>query len=202
MRKTVTYPSFLVVGFLVAMIFVTAQNYTQLGVAVALYMLLAYFALKIFPRKAWKTPTIAIQSETKSARKAESVEITDIDKRAFLKLIGAAGISFFLFSLIGRRMPGFLGGAQGVGNGTTTIQDGDGKTISPAERQPTDGYKISEIDDDVITYYGFINKDGAWLIMKEDTDGSSFRYAKGDGGFPSNWTRRENLKYDYFYNVF
>lgn len=201
MRKTVTYPSFVIVSFLVILIFVTAQSYTQLGVAVVLYILLAYFALKIFPRKAWKTPVIAIQSAAKSARKAEPVEVTDIDKRAFLKLIGAAGISFFFFSLIGRRVPGFMGGTT-TGNGVTMLQDPGGNTINPAQHHPTDGYKIAEIDDDATTYYGFTNKDGAWLIMKEDTDTSSFRYAKGDSSFPTGWSRRERLSYDYFYNVF
>ena len=118
------------------------------------------------------------------------MEVADIDKRAFLKLIGATGISFFLFSLLGRRVEvPFFGRA--VESGT-----------NPVEGQPTDGYKISEIDDNTITYYGFTNKDGAWLIMREDTEASSFRYVKGDLEFSGNWSNRENLKYDYFHEVF
>lgn len=67
---------------------------------------------------------------------------------------------------------------------------------------PSEGYRISEIDEnDSVTYYGFTNKDGAWYIVKEDTNGS-FRYAKGEKEFANNWETRRDLKYDYFYNTF
>lgn len=210
MRKTLTYPSFVIASLLVILIFVTAKTYTQLGIAVLLYLPLAFFALKVFPRKAWRKglsiefPAIKPAQKTEVQKvevKKERVEIADIDKRAFLKLIGAAGLSFFIFSLINRRADALFFGRAG-GSGTTTTQDSTGKIIDPAERQPTDGYKISEVDDNVITYYGFINKDGAWFIMREDTDTRSFRYAKGDSRFPTNWSKREQLKYDYFHNTF
>lgn len=127
--------------------------------------------------------------------------IADSDKRAFLKLIGFAGVSFFLYSIFSRRsgVPLLNGDA---GPKVTGPEDTAGKKIHPAETHPTDGYRIAEIDDDAISYYGFTNKDGGWIIMREDTDTTSFRYTKGDTGFPDSWSNRERLKYDYYYNVF
>jgi len=145
-------------------------------------------------------PTEKVEVETaKSIR--EEVGIADIDKRAFLKLIGGVGISLFLFSIFNKKAEGLLFKSLPA-SGTTSLLDTDGNKINPAERQPMDGYKISEIDDNEITFYGFTDKNGAWLIMREDTDTGSFRYVKGASNFPGNWTNRENLAYDYFHNVF
>lgn len=209
MRKTLTYSSFIIASLVVIIAFVTATTYTQLAIAIVLYPLLAYFAFKILPRKTWKAPVVTIQLPVKPAQKVETevvkskgqdVSITDIDKRAFLKMIGAAGISLFLYSIFIKRAEGlFFGSASGPG--TVSIKDTADHKIDPAERQPTDGYRISEIAEDDITFYGFTNKDGAWFIMREDVEGS-FRYTKGDAGFSTNWSRREKLKYDYFSNVF
>ncbi|MCS7092122.1 MAG: hypothetical protein NZM26_02115, partial [Patescibacteria group bacterium] len=82
------------------------------------------------------------------------------------------------------------------------IGDTTGRTIDPAEKQPMDGFRISEIDDGTITYYGYTNKDGAWIIIREDTENNSFRYIKGDSNFKENWDKRAWLDYDYYYNVF
>lgn len=209
MRKTLTYSSIAIASLLVALVFVTSKTYTQLGVAVLLYPTLVYFVFKVFPRKRWRTPTITVRIpsvqkvETETAKPTrEHVDVADIDKRAFLKLIGAAGISFFLFSLFSKRaeVPFF---GKLAGTATTALTDIAGNKIDPAERQPMDGYQISEIDDNhAIAYYGFTNKKGEWLIMRQDTDTTSFRYSKGDSGFPGNWNNREQLRYDYFYNVF
>lgn len=203
MRKTLTYSSFVIVSLVVVAIFLTATTYTQLGIAIILYPLLVYFAFKLFPRKSLKAPIITVELPAKNepAPKLEPVEVSDIDKRAFLKLIGAAGISLFLFSLLGRRgESAFFGKA--IGTGTVSLEDKNGNKINPAERQPTDGYRISEIDDSTIAYYGFTNKDGAWFIMKEDSGSGSFRYANGVSDFPRNWANHEKLDYDHFYNVF
>jgi hypothetical protein len=114
-------------------------------------------------------------------------------------MLGAAGISYFLFSIFSKRSGPLL---FGKGSETSILKDGDGNKIDPAERQPTDGYRISEIDDNYTSYYGFTDKDGAWYIMKEDPDDGSFRYIKGKTSFDNNWASRENLNYDYFHNVF
>jgi len=202
MRKTLTYSSFITANIIVILAFVTATTYIQLGIAVLLYPLLAYFAFKLLPRKAEKAPVITLRLPAKPARKTkaqtaqaekERVAITDLDKRAFLKLIGGAGLSFFLFSLLGRRVETLLFGQ--------TQKSATAPTGS-AQPSPTEGYRISEIDDgDSVTYYGFINNSGGWFVMKEDQEGS-FRYAKGDLNFPNAWARRTHLKYDYFHNLF
>jgi hypothetical protein len=220
MRKSITYTTFFVAGVFVVFVFVTAKSYTQLGLAVVLYLPLAYFALQLFPRKARSTPIVSdnplpntfsasiekLEETDTTNNVSGSVDIADIDKRAFLKMVGAAGLSFFVFSLLSRKAESlFLGGGSSrppSGPTTTTIQDVDGTKIDPAQRQPTDGYRISEIDDNIITYYGFTNKDEAWIIMREDTNTNSFRYIKGDSDFPRNWQNREHLNYDYFHNVF
>jgi uncharacterized membrane protein len=210
MRKTITYSSFVIASLAVVVAFVTARSYIQLAIAALLYPLLVYFAFKVLPHKIWKAPVITIRYPLKSAKKVEeetaktkreAVEIADVDKRTFLKLVGATGLSFFLFSLLGQRVESLLFG-RAIESGITGL----GKTANGTDAAgalPTSGYRISEIDDsDDTTYYGFINADNGWFIMKEDSETSSFRYAKGDSNFPSNWDSRENLKYDYFYNVF
>lgn len=204
MRKVLTYLGFIIASLIIILVFVTAQTYTQLVVAIVLYIPFAYFTLRIFPRKNWKAKVASIELPTKSApkreTKEESVEIADIDKRAFLKLVGATGLSFFVFSLLGQGVQSLLFG-RALGPGISTPESIPAGGTS-AQALPMEGYKISEIDEGSITYYGFINKDGGWLIMKEDMDTSSFRYAKGDLNFPASWAKRENLKYDYFYKLF
>lgn len=193
MSKTITYPSFVIASLLVVLVFVTSTTYTQLAVAVLVYPALVYFALKVFPRKMrvrLKEPKVANQP-VRETKKAEAI-VVDLDKRAFLKLIGATGITFFLFSLLGRRVENSLFGRVLESGGIT----------SPPQSSPTAGYRISEIDDNVVSYYGFINNQGGWFIMKEDPDSGTFRYAKGESDFPGSWLSRERLEYDYFHNLF
>ncbi|MBI1864014.1 hypothetical protein HYS03_02275 [Candidatus Woesebacteria bacterium] len=201
MRKFLVYSSFLISSLVVIAMFVTATTYVQLAVAIVLYPGLVYFALKAFLDKDHKMSKLSIVKVKPSVSIQKEEEVSDIDKRGFLKVIGAAGLSFFLFSILGKRtqVPFF---GKVTGPATTALEDINGNKIDPAQLQPTDGYRISEIDDNVITYYGFTNKDGKWFIMREDTDTSSFRYTKGDSGFPGNWDKRVQLRYDYFHNVF
>lgn len=210
MRKTITYSTFTLASIIVALLFVTSKSYPQLGLAVVLYPALAFLALKIFPRKAKHhevTVSVSPLPEVKEETIAHIVKpiepdttVKDIDKRAFLKLIGVAGVSVFLFSIFSKRgqLP-FFGKMNG--SDAVNLKNSKGKTIDPAQAQPLDGFQISEIDDGVVSYYGFINNTGAWFIMREDTETSSFRYAKGDSSFPNSWTSRTRIKYDYFYNL-
>ena len=225
MRKALTYTSFASAGILMILAFLTAKTYAQLGVAVITYTLITYFAYKLFikaePLQAplidnnRRAPAIAIElpplkqtkrperievEEAKAER--EGVGIADIDKRAFLKIIGAAGISFFVFSLLGRRAETLLFDRALNSGITGPLGEPASSGTSASTPSPMEGYKISEIDDNAITYYGFTNNDGGWLIMREDTEASSFRYAKGSSNFPMNWSNRANLDYDYFYNLF
>lgn len=210
MRKfLLTYTSFVIACLVVIIAFITATTYTQLAVGILLYPLLVYFSFKVFPRrmrgKHTKHSVLAQQpvssTEKIEEEKHENVGITDIDKRVFLKLIGATGLSVFLFSLFNKKAEGILFKNLPSG-GKVALEDIEGKKIDPAQNQPMDGYRISEIDDDVISFYGFTNKNGTWYIMRIDTDNGSFRYSTGNRDFPTNWGNREGLDYDYFDNVF
>ena len=86
---------------------------------------------------------------------------------------------------------------------TIALQDSAGKTIHPAETQPTDAYRISEIDEeDETAFFGFTDTKGAWFIMKKEENSGSFRYTKGKANFAANWAGRKLLGYDYYHNVF
>ncbi len=74
------------------------------------------------------------------------------------------------------------------------------------------GYQASDKDVDSVdadvNYYGYVNKFGAWYIMKEDlsvggdADLNSWRYAKGSSGYSANWANREGLTYERFDEAF
>lgn len=204
MRKILTCCSFVIAALVVVLAFVTATTYVQLAVAIFLYPLLVYFALRIFPRKAWQASPleqVATIGPVSMRLPKEDTGIIDIDKRAFLKLIGISGISLLLYWVFIKKAgtPLFGGASE---SGTVSLQDTAGHTIDPAEKQPTDGYRITEIDDSIIAYYGFTHKNDSWFIMRIDTDTGSFRYVRGNSNFAGGWNNRENLKYDYYVNVF
>jgi hypothetical protein len=133
-----------------------------------------------------------------------NIGISDIDKRVFLKLIGGAGISLFLFSIFNKRAEGLFFKslpASGV-SGAVSLEDIAGNKIDPAQKKPLDDYSISDIENGIITFYGFISKDSSWYIMRVDTNTGAFRYTKDKSNFRANWANRQNLKYDYLDNVF
>ena len=129
----------------------------------------------------------------------------------FLKLIGSAGMSLFFYSLVTKRgEAAFFGSVPGPG--TVALKDTTGTKIDPAIKQPTDGYRINQLDDTssaTYSYYGFTNKDGDWFIMRETTSGANagdYRYYKkkpADGSFSTEWLNRATLSpYDYFDAIF
>jgi hypothetical protein len=128
--------------------------------------------------------------------------VADIDRRKFLKLIGGTSLGFAVLSLVmpQKASAAFFGSVPGPG--TVALKDSQGNQIDPSEKGPTDGYSISEIDDDALpSYYGFVDKDGRWYISKEDSAGS-YRYTKGNSSFSTNWGNRAALTYDYFDVIF
>lgn len=127
--------------------------------------------------------------------------VADGDKRLFLKLIGSTGFSLLLMALFTKKaQAAFFGSVPGPG--VVAIKDSAGNKIDPAEKNPTDGYEITEIDDaGSPAYYGFVKKTGAWYVMLEDSSGG-YRYAKGSNNFSVNWAGRALLSYDYFDVVF
>lgn len=213
-KNILTYGAFALGSIFVVALFITATTYIQLALAIILYPVLAFFALKILSGRPWRinlpatsasntVPEIAKnEPELKEDNKGD---VLDIDRRTFLKLVGATGIFFFLSSLLGKRVDTMLFSKTLTSN-TNIASSPPNIGVSQAggsNSAITSGYTISEIDDgSAITYYGFTNVDGGWLVMKEDTSTNSFRYAKGATNFPSNWSNRANLKYDYYYNLF
>lgn len=204
----ITYSSLIIACIVVILAFITATTYTQLAVAIILYPVLVFFVYKVFPSKylsytSKKTITknhVPEKSKTFEAANKESIGISDIDKRVFLKLIGGTGIFLFLFSLFNKKtedlffkyLPGSFPDKNIAGSNTNNLP----------QDQLLDEYKISEIDDNVISFHGFIKKDGSWYILRIDTTVGSFRYSRGDFNFPDSWNNRENLKYDYYHNLF
>jgi hypothetical protein len=199
---------FVIAGMIVGATFVTATSYFQLAIGILLYSLLAVFFFMAFPRGATMVPSenqvTAAWFQGGSGRNirtaAEENSGIDVDKRAFLKLIGGAGLAFFLFSVFKNKIEGLFFNknlpAPTVSNGTVT----NGNDMD--QNQLMEGYSISEIDDNIIAFYGFTNHDGAWFIMREDSDTGSFRYARGDLNFPLAWTNRTKIRYDYYSSVF
>lgn len=210
-KLVLTNSGFALASILVVAAFLTATSYTQLVIAALLYPLLIFFAYKVLPlrlkKPIRKLPKPEAETEISQAAVVEkpivqnpaNSEVTDISKRAFLKLIGATGVTFFLVSIFGRKIESLIFGQSLV---SSPLQSAIPQVRETAPSSPTDSYKITEIDDDLIGYYGFVDKDGGWFIMKVDSNTGTFRYTKGDKDFSGNWKNRKTLSYDYFHNIF
>lgn len=131
-----------------------------------------------------------------------ALPIEDAKRRQFLKILGGGGVSLvlMLFFMPQKASAAFFGSTPGPG--VIGLKDASGNKIDPAEKTPTDGYNVSQIDDAALpSYYGFVHKSGAWYISKEDSNGA-YRYAAGASNFSTNWTNRASLTYNYFDAVF
>jgi hypothetical protein len=225
MKKILIYYNFMVVTLVVLSSVFNAQNPVQLLDAIPLIPLVIYFGIFILPRKrqaiilpqkaslnkvpSAKPPEIVVNEKNKVSKEPtvdgeileKKEEGFDINRRLFLKLIGSAGLSVFFFALFTKKAEATFFGSS-PGPGTLTLKNIAGEKINPSEKQPTDGYQISRVDDSTPAYYGFINKDGNWFIMKEGTDGT-YLYTKGSSDFAGNWDLKDTeLEYDYFDVVF
>jgi len=206
-KKILIYYSFIVTTIMALMGFVGATSTPQFISAILFLPLALYFWFLVLPRK--KKALKFSQKKPKSTRVTKVKRlpadkgVLDMDRRTFIKLIGSAGVTVFLFSIFTRRAHGaFFGSVPGPG--TVSLKDTSGIQIDPAEEHPTDGYKIAELDDSVPAFYGFTDKDGPWFIMKEGS-GGDYRYTKGSSDFnnvTTGWPNRASLTYDYFDVVF
>jgi hypothetical protein len=87
--------------------------------------------------------------------------------------------------------------------GFKVILVGSGGSIIGSD--PTAAYKISDVDADAATkYYGYLDADGNWYIMKEvtATGDQAYTYCKGSLDYATNWTGRAALTYDIFSTIF
>lgn len=210
MKKVIILYNFIAVSFFVLAGFVSATSVNQIIIASLFYPLFIYFAAAVFPKRK-KAIVHPVKIENTKPAKNNEEKIAkldrieggnlDIDRRAFLKLIGSAGGAMFIFSIFGvkKAQAAFFGSVPGPG--VVALKDSSGNQIDPAEKQPTDGYNIAEVDDSTPAYYGFVNKDGAWYILKEDASGG-YRYYNGSSNFSAGWSDRATHTYDYFDVVF
>lgn len=135
-------------------------------------------------------------------------QVGEPQRRDFLKRIGGLGLGLLIYSILNPKQVGaaFFGSVPGPG--TVSIKDTTDTKIDPAVKDYqalTKPYAISAIDDGTISYYGFIDKDGKWYILKEgpETGYDSYLYVKGDTNFSSNWGDREiRTDYAYFDQIF
>lgn len=65
-----------------------------------------------------------------------------------------------------------------------------------------EGYAISDQEVGTTSYYGYVNKDGKWYIVKAVISGNvtNYTYAKGDSGY--NWAGRATESYQNFATTF
>lgn len=213
-NRILIYYSFFICLFLTIVGVFSAKNTNQLLTSFIYLPLIFYFGTKILHIMIKKSPNknvtknknYSIQSSSSNFQKAIVPEeipmgVADNDKRLFLKLIGSTGVSLLFMALFTKKaQAAFFGSVPGPG--VVAIKDSAGNKIDPAEKNPTDGYEITEIDDSGSpAYYGFVKKTGAWYIMLEDSSGG-YRYAKGSSDFAISWTGRALLSYDYFNSIF
>lgn len=207
MKKLFIYYCFILTSIMTIAGLLGATSYAQVVSAILFLPLTLYFLKTIMPRKRHalilqRTENVQIATPGKKLSKKKVSEpgpeplklqkSFDVDRRMFIKLIGSAGISIFLLSIFTQKAHGaFFGSVPGPG--TVSLKDTTGAKIDPAVKHPTDGYKIARLDDSTPAYYGFLNKDGAWFIMKEGSDGT-YKYAKGSTNFATEgygWSLRD-----------
>lgn len=208
LKTLALYYSFVLTAIMVFAGFISAKNLSETVSAFLFLPLALHFTLKVLPkrRKGIDLPEVILTPQSLKPEFISKQSFTsykksglDRDRRMFLKLIGSAGITVFMFSLFTKKAhAAFFGSVPGPG--TISVKDSSGTVIDPSKHHPTDGYKIAQLDDAVPAFYGFTNKDGAWFIMKEAS--GDYRYTKGSSTFSTNWTNRASLTYDYFDNIF
>ena len=212
-HKLLLYYNFILTSIMGASGFIGAKSFPEIISAALFLPLVVYFWLLVFPKKSRKfdlgvvalvrslesedlKPTLTSQDEIPKEQPGKEF---DSDRRTFLKLVGSASLTVLLLSLFTKKVEDtFFGGRFSPSPASTGVQSNNS---SDRAKQPTDGYKISEIDDSTPSYFGFIETTGKWFIMQE-TETGSFRYTKGDNDFTSNWTNRDTLKYEYYDAVF
>lgn len=193
MNRLIIYYNFILATTFVLIALFNAHTFPELMAGGLFASLLVYFTLLVIPHKNHagvpiKKQRVVATTVTNHAESSTKMPKFDMDRRLFLKLLASGGISLFFFSLFTHKAEQVFMGAANNSN-TTTLKDA------------TSGYQITEIDDAIPTYYGYINQEGAWFIRKEDESGS-YRYAKGSSDFIANWVNRAKLRYDYFNAVF
>lgn len=79
------------------------------------------------------------------------------------------------------------------------IRNSDNEVIDTFSR-PLDQYEIANREEGTTSYYGYVDKDGNWYIMKSTATVDTF--VKGITAYTTNWTGRAGLTYQRFDLVF
>lgn len=87
--------------------------------------------------------------------------------------------------------------------------------VQTAITDQLNNYQVADVDKPItsVNYYGFLDKEGNWYILKEDKSANpnTYRFVKGTGSgaglryetaTTGAWATRASLTYDYFHNVF
>jgi len=63
----------------------------------------------------------------------------------------------------------------------------------------TEGAKIVDVvkEESGYNYYGYIRANGEWVIMRENTAQTQYRFKLGASNYATNWTNRASLTYGY-----
>ncbi len=220
--KALVIYSFLACLFLMLVGIFTARTTNQLLAGFIYLPLVFYFGTRLFeylienallnPNPAKRSlPTLPVIAKNEAVSASNSVtesddqnipkDVADKNKRLFLQLIGTTGISLLIMALFSKKARDtFLGGGNSVTE-VVGIKDSEGKIIDPSKEHPTDGYSVTDIDDEHSpAYYGFVKKDGSWYVMQNVS--GTFRYVKGASNYQSNWDVRDKLHFDYYNHVF
>ncbi len=223
MKRIPLYYGFVITILMVALGFLGVKSLPELMSAIFFAPLALYFGLAVLPRKSKAVVFARPKSKSKKEAKivppqVEALEEKELpeegkleleeefekgfdpQRRAFLKIIGSTGASLFLLSVFTKKaQAAFFGSVPGPG--TVALKDTTGAQIDPAIKHPTDGYKISRVDDSTPAYYGYTDKDGQWFIMKEDASGN-YTYAVGTTDFSDNWDGKGGLSYGEYFEKF
>jgi len=67
-----------------------------------------------------------------------------------------------------------------------------------------ENYKVADIvmSESGYNYYGYVDQDENWYIMREGSSGTQYRFASGTGSYETAWTNRASQSYDYLFNAF
>ncbi len=69
-------------------------------------------------------------------------------------------------------------------------------------QDPVAKFHLSDIARGDPEYWGYLDKDGNWYIMKDGRSAGTRRFARGTSDYSANFTNRANLTYSYFNEVF
>ena len=88
-------------------------------------------------------------------------------------------------------------------NDDVSDADGTQRNLRTANiRQPLEGYRISDQEVGSTTYYGYLNKDGAWYIQKGVQSGAVINYTYKAGSSSYSWANRTDPTYASFDTTF